>query len=292
MHSFEDSPPPELSVEQQPEAASSQPVMLPPMLEPLPVIPRPPIDDGKNAVVDLLDVLFIILFGLGAYFFCGMAATVIYMLRHPGQNPQDLARTLSHNAFFVVALQFVVYLMLVGFMAFLVWVRHRTPLAEAIRWNLPAGRRIINLLGTGVALALCSDLAEALLHRWIPKSLPITEFFQDRASAFWLAGFGVLVAPLVEEMVFRGFLYPALSRRTGMVPSILITSAGFALLHGAQLAYSFVPLMLIFTVGAVLTIVRASTKSVASSVLVHMAYHFTLFFQFYLATQGFRNLQG
>jgi membrane protease YdiL (CAAX protease family) len=147
-------------------------------------------------------------------------------------------------------------------------------------------------LASGVALALFSDVAQVVLHRWIPKSLPITEFFQDRSSAMLLAGFGILVAPLVEEMLFRGFLYPALARWIGAVPAIVITAAGFALLHGGQLAYSWVPLLLIFTVGAVLTIVRAMTKSVASSVLVHMAYNFTLFLQLYIGTHGFRNFEG
>jgi membrane protease YdiL (CAAX protease family) len=51
-------------------------------------------------------------------------------------------------------------------------------------------------------------------------------------------------------------------------------------------------LLVIFTVGVVLTITRAITKSVATSVLVHMAYNFTIFAQVYIGTQGFRHMQG
>jgi membrane protease YdiL (CAAX protease family) len=251
----------------------------------------PPIDDRKHAIVDMLDVLLIIVFAVVTYFFCGLTAILIYMAAHPAQRSQDLSKTLAHNTFFVVFLQLAVYLLLIGFMALLAWVRHRTDLGVAIRWNVPLGRRAAYALAGGFALALFSDAAEVVFHSWIPKSLPITEFFQDRSSALLLAGFGVLVAPLVEEMLFRGFLYPALSRWTGAAPSVVITAAGFALLHGSQLAYSLVPLLLIFTVGVVLTVVRAATKSVATSVLVHMAYNLTLFLQFYIGTQGFRNLQ-
>lgn len=258
---------------------------------PLPVSP-PPIDDGKNAVVDLLDVALIIMVAFAAYFSCGLLAAVVYLATHPGHNPQDLAKVLSRNALFVVPLEFVVYLLLIGFMAFLVWTRHKTSLAQAIRWNFPARRRALYALAGGLGLALFSDVAELVLGRWIPKSLPITEFFQDRSSALLLAAFGILVAPLVEEMLFRGFLYPALSRWTGPVPAVIITAVGFAFIHGGQLAYSLVPLLLIFVVGVVLTVTRAVTKSVATSVLVHMAYNFTLFFQFYIGTQGFRNLKG
>ena len=263
-----------------------------PDLSPTPLIAAPPpIDDGKNAIVGLLDVFLIIVVAFAAYFVCGTMAGIVFLATHPRQNPQDLAKLLSHNTWFVLSLELVVYLLLIGFMTFLVWVRHRTSLGQAIRWNLPNRRRAIYALAGGFGLALCSDVAQVIFSRWIPKSLPITEFFQDRSSALLLAGFGVLIAPLVEEMLFRGFLYPALSRWTGAVPAVIVTAAGFALLHGAQLAYSLVPLLLIFVVGAVLTITRAVTKSVATSVLVHMAYNFTLFLQFYIGTHGFRNLQ-
>ena len=46
----------------------------------------------------------------------------------------------------------------------------------------------------------------------IPKSLPMDRFFQDRQGAYLMMIFGVAVAPLAEEMLFRGFLYPVLDR--------------------------------------------------------------------------------
>lgn len=243
-------------------------------------------------MVDLVDVLLIVVFAVGAYFVAGTLAAAVYMGAYRTRPPQELAKDLAHNIYFGVFLQFVVYMLLIGFMAFLAWARHNKSLGQAVCWNPPGPLLALFAVGGGIALALCSDFAELIFHRWIPKSLPINEYFHDRSSAFLLATFGVLVAPLVEEMLFRGFLYPAVSRWTGMTPSIIITAAGFALLHGAQLAYSLIPLLLIFFVGAVLTIVRARTHSVATSVLVHMAYNFTLFSQLYLASQGFRNLQG
>ena len=256
---------------------------------PLPIAP-PPIDDGRNAIVDLMDVVLIICVAVVAYLFCAIAVGIVYALAHPGINSQDLGKALSHNAWFVLSIELLVYVLVVGFMAFLVWVRHKTPLGQAIRWNVPGGRRAGYALLGGLGLAVFSDLAQLIFARWIPKSLPITEFFQDRSSAFLLAGFGILIAPLVEELLFRGFLYPALSRWTGVAPAVVVTAAGFALLHGSQLAYSPIPLLLIFVVGAVLTITRAVTKSVATSVLVHMGYNFTLFLQFFIGTRGFKNL--
>ena len=42
----------------------------------------------------------------------------------------------------------------------------------------------------------------------------------------------ILVAPLFEEMIFRGFLLPALSGRLGAPGSVVLTATLFGLLHG------------------------------------------------------------
>jgi membrane protease YdiL (CAAX protease family) len=263
-----------------------EPVLLPPE------VPAP-VDDRKNAVVDLLDVILLVCVTLGAYVFFGVIAIVIFLSRHGSMslNSPALKKDLERNVFLLIPIQLAVYAAVVGAMAFLVWVRHRTSLGKAIRWNLPTFHHALMALAGGVGLAFAADALEFLLRNWIPKSLPITEFFKDRPSAFVLAAFGTLVAPLVEELFFRGFLYPALSRWTGVVLAVVFTGAAFSMLHGSQLAFAWAPLLVLFTVGAVLTAVRAARKSVAVCVLIHMAYNLTLFTQLYIGTQGFRNLQ-
>jgi membrane protease YdiL (CAAX protease family) len=118
------------------------------------------------------------------------------------------------------------------------------------------------------------------------------EYFKDRPSALLLGAFGILVAPLMEELLFRGFLYPALARWMGAAASVIITASAFTLLHGAQLGYSWAPLLLIFVVGLALTVTRMRTNSVATCVIVHMTYNFVLLLQSYIVTHGFRQMQG
>jgi membrane protease YdiL (CAAX protease family) len=93
----------------------------------------------------------------------------------------------------------------------------------------------------------------------------------------------------MEELFFRGLLYPVLARRYGMGASILLTGAAFGLLHGAQLRFSWA-VLIIFLVGIALTAVRAKTKSVAASFLMHVGYNATLSMLFFVATGGFRHL--
>jgi hypothetical protein len=189
-------------------------------------------------------------------------------------------------------LEFASYAVIFAFMALLVGVRHHAPLFQAIHWNMPSRRNAMFAILIGVGATFISEIGELVLNRWIPKSLPMTELFKDRSSTFLIAGFAVLVAPFMEEMLFRGFLYPALARWTGAIPSIIVTASLFTLLHGSQLGYSWAALVPIFFIGMVLTITRAVTKSVATGVLIHTTYNFVLMAQFFIATHGFTQMQG
>jgi membrane protease YdiL (CAAX protease family) len=49
--------------------------------------------------------------------------------------------------------------------------------------------------------------------------------------------------------------------------------------------------LVVFLVGVALTLTRAKTKSVASSLLVHIAYNGTLSVLLYVGSDGFRHLE-
>ena len=125
----------------------------------------------------------------------------------------------------------------------------------------------------------------------IPKSLPMDKFFNDATSAYLMAFFGILVAPVLEELFFRGMLYPTLRRGLGLALAVLLTAAAFAAIHGAQLGYAWAPILSIFVVGLVLTIIRERTDSVAASVLTHSGYNFTLFALLWIGSDHFRHLE-
>jgi len=63
------------------------------------------------------------------------------------------------------------------------------------------------------------------------------------------------------------------------------------LLHGPQLLNSWGPVLVIFLVGIVLTMVRAHKNSVAASLLVHVAYNGTISALMFIGTDGFRHLE-
>lgn len=186
-----------------------------------------------------------------------------------------------------VLAQVFAYLLILGFMLSIVKRDPSQDVRQAIRWNWP--KSWASYLFAGVALSFA---LQGLAHFLpIPKELPMDRFFRTPAEAWALSLFGVTFAPLLEELLFRGFLYPVLARRFGVAIAVLATAAGFGLIHAAQLGWSWGPVLVIFIVGLVFTITRAVTKSVAAPLIMHVAYNSTLSFLLFVGTDGFRHLE-
>jgi uncharacterized protein len=158
---------------------------------------------------------------------------------------------------------------------------------KAIRWNWP--RWGFAMFGLGVVLLLSINLIARFLP--MPKSTPFDEFFASPRDAYLVSIFAVTLGPFMEELFFRGLLYPVLARRLGVVWGVLLTAAPFAMMHMFQYGYAWGVVLLIFIMGVVVTIVRAKTGSVAASFLVHVGYNATQMFALMLATDGFRHME-
>jgi uncharacterized protein len=267
----------------------SSPDSIPPFEAPPPELHPWPVEPPENPAWNLLDVLLIAGFAFASLVITlALALGVAHSLpRFHHLNPVELAE----NAFILVPAQTVAYLLVIAFMVQRVHSKGHDNFLTAVSWNQPHGRRALQALAGGAGLAVFSSVFTAFLSRWIPKSLPIDKLFQDTGSAYLIALFGVIVAPFVEELFFRGFLYPALACHLGVGPSVAFTAAAFAVVHQGQLAHAWVPLVWLFIVGVVLTVARARTKSVATCVLIHVAYNTTLFAFFFYATKGFHHFE-
>lgn len=178
-----------------------------------------------------------------------------------------------------------------------------------------AARYFWGLVGLGAGTSLIVEVLSNFLP--IPKSLPIDDFFKTPSSIWTVAVFGVFIAPLFEELVFRGLILPALANGwmwiaarlqqtplpepdanghpqwslPSMIVASLLTSIGFAIIHAEQLAHSWAPLAVLYCVSLVLCTVRLRTRSLAASAVVHAAYNFTLFATMFFATGGFHHLE-
>jgi hypothetical protein len=194
---------------------------------------------------------------------------------------------LATNTRVIIGAQAAAYPVVILCLVVLVRSRTRERFAKAIHWNWP-GISAPWFMVMGAALAVVVESLSRYLP--IPKSLPMDKYFNDAASAYLMAAFGVTLAPLLEELFFRGMLYPVLKRVTGVAVAVVLTAAAFASIHGTQLGYAWGPILSIFVVGLVFTLTRVRTNSVASSFLMHVGYNSALFTLLWIASDHFRHL--
>jgi uncharacterized protein len=140
---------------------------------------------------------------------------------------------------------------------------------------------------SGVGLAVLA----ALLDSWLPQKqeLPIQKMLETSESMVLFAIFGILIAPFIEESVFRGFLYPVVARSAGIGPGIVITGLIFGLFHAAQLWGGWAQIAVIMILGIVLTWVRARQQSVLASFLIHLSYNTAITLFGLVGTIGLRH---
>jgi membrane protease YdiL (CAAX protease family) len=103
-------------------------------------------------------------------------------------------------------------------------------------------------------------------------------------------GMAVLLAPLVEETVFRGYLYPLFAKSLGVAPAVVITGVLFGFMHAPQLGWTLGLVTMLITVGIIFTLARARTGTVLASFLLHLGYNSMIAFSAIVSTRGFTHM--
>lgn len=250
--------------------------------EPLPPAPLPPAFPAWSGwdVIAVLLVTLLAVFGISV-----MALAVAHQI--PAYRHVPIAE-LATDARLVVGSQAAAYPLVILFMVGLVRMRSGRRFASAIEWRWP-GFSAPAFIIFGILLAFVIELLSRFLP--IPKSLPMDKYFNDASSAYLMAAFGTTLAPLLEELFFRGMLYPLLRRTFGLFLGVVFTAAAFASIHGTQLGYAWGPIISIFFVGVVFTLVRIRTNSVAASFLMHVGYNLALFTMLWIASDHYHHLE-
>ncbi|MGB0014753.1 MAG: type II CAAX endopeptidase family protein [Candidatus Sulfotelmatobacter sp.] len=237
---------------------------------------------GENPVWSGWDVLIIAVLTLGILFTVQLITVLV--ARHIAY-PHTSWIEVAQKPVLALLAEFVAYIVVGLYMILLLEGKYHTRFWDAIRWNWP-GIAGLSLVGVGV-LMLGFDALGRFLP--MPKTTPFDQFFERPMDAYLTVAFAITLGPLMEEIFFRGFLYPVIARRMGVVWGIILTALPFGLMHYAQYR-SWSAVLIIVLVGVVLTTVRAVTKSVASSFIAHVGYNATLMVLTAVATDGFRHM--
>ncbi|MEE8360260.1 MAG: type II CAAX endopeptidase family protein [Candidatus Omnitrophota bacterium] len=197
------------------------------------VLPLFPKGSATNRIVAILNTTILDLVGIGCVFYF-----VIYRYKHKIKDLGLSMKNIFKNIFY-------------GFFGYLA--------------ALPI------LFITLLVAALILDL---LNHA--PQPQPVFDLFLEEEKMPVLVCLSILVAiigPILEEIFFRGFLYTAIKRETGIKWAILISAFIFAFLH-AHLA-GFFPIMIL---GIFLAYMYEKTGSLIASMTVHITHNLIMVF--------------
>lgn len=149
------------------------------------------------------------------------------------------------------------------------WARlglHRAPLWVLIL--MPPAALLLQAV-TGIISAILSPLLGGMKN---PQDCSIAQAF---GAEPYLAVISIaLIAPLVEEVVFRGFIYGGLRPRLGVTLSVILSALVFALAHSLSVGGSILLLgPSLFLAGVALALVYERSRSLVPGMVLHASFN-------------------
>jgi membrane protease YdiL (CAAX protease family) len=151
----------------------------------------------------------------------------------------------------------------------------RVPRATALGLALGSRRQVLGALALGIA---CGSGLVVAVHAWPP---PADHQFGPMARAvgsgalalaLWVA-LAVLVAPPVEELVFRGVLLAGFARTWGGAVAAPLVTLLFVLLHLTETGRYAPAIAGVTVIGVLALAVRVRSGALGPAVALHVAYN-------------------
>ncbi len=210
--------------------------------------------------------LFGFFLAFGAFFEAGFRGAA---------GPEDLQGLLGRATIYVVAPSAAAS----GVVALAVLRRLLPDGLAPIGWRLPTPPAALAAAAAGLA---CGLAYVGLLLAVQPDVEPASMGTMARAAT---AGGGqriawavtaLLVAPPVEELLFRGVLFAGLERRWGVTAAAVVTALGFLLTHVGEAGSIATAWFGLTALTVAVTLVRIRTGSLAACLATHVAYNLVI----------------
>ena len=205
-----------------------------------------------------------------------MAAVFLIALMLAGGGAMGLLHEKAKLGYWQVAQESLAYLVLfVAMKLAFFWAGH--PLFRSLGWvahPFSPG----SLLTAGFAISLMSAMLLIVL-RTPEIQTPFDKMLNgDPFSRFVITLFGITIGPIIEELIFRGFLQPVLISTTGVFPGILLTALIFGGMHLSQNAGIWQSGVVITFAGFAFGLIRHLSGSTRASAITHIGYNTLPFF--------------
>ena len=213
-------------------------------------------------------------FGAVVGAFVGVHAGVRAALAHQSFSPADVQST-------ALAPSLVLSLLLSSgavFALVLLWTRGMGARITSASLGLLRTPRVPVLLGllSGLVVALAALYLSPLLapEPELEALGPIAvALSKPGAARVVFAIFAICLAPVVEEVLFRGVLFAGLSQRFSPASSAAIVTALFLAVHVTQYWRYWPALLFVLLLGVILAIARVRFGSIAPGIAAHFSYN-------------------
>jgi membrane protease YdiL (CAAX protease family) len=187
-------------------------------------------------------------------------------VQHPELDLEVYTKSLSSNGFCLAISEIVSGLICIPLTLLFTKLRKNISIKNYIGFREPLTREWVKWLLILAAFLFLSDAVSLLLHQ--PIAPPFMVDAYKTASFLPALLFAIIiVAPIFEEIFFRGFLFQGIRySRLGPIGAIGITSFFWAVIH---LQYDVYGITTLFALGLLLGIARLKTGSIHLLMVMH-----------------------
>jgi uncharacterized protein len=204
--------------------------------------------------------------------FCAIQILVVTVflslakVQHPELDLEVYTKSLSSNGFCLAISEIVSGLICIPLTLLFTKLRKNISIKNYIGFREPLTREWVKWLLILAAFLFLSDAVSLLLHQ--PIAPPFMVDAYKTASFVPALLFAIIiVAPIFEEIFFRGFLFQGIRySRLGPIGAIGMTSFFWAVIH---LQYDIYVIVTLFALGLLLGIARLKTGSIHLLMVMH-----------------------
>lgn len=172
--------------------------------------------------------------------------------------------------FFTIVLQILLSLSTLTIVYLIVTQKYKVPFAEAFGLSFDKIHASVSLGLFITAIIILSTTFISVMFSQFTGVEPKNPYIDMPEEKFkWLTILAIFFAPVVEEIFFRGFMQPAISKIAGPFFGILITAMIFGISHTQYLDYA-TAIFSVTTIGLILGIVKYKTGSVMPGIFAHL----------------------
>ncbi len=180
----------------------------------------------------------------------------------------------SESVYFVVLMQLLISIATVAMIYLVVKQKYHLPFFETFGISLAA---VPKSFYNGIFISLVIVVSTSLVSLIFSTSTggarenPYEDFSPEKMRV--ISVLAIFVAPIVEEIFFRGFMQPAFIKTFGPIAGIFLTAMIFAVSHTQYIGFS-TAMAAIFTIGLILGLTRYYSKSVMPGMFAHLFNNF------------------